>query len=136
MEVLRENSSTLLTVLSAVVSDPLYKWCLNPLKARQRQQEENAEMNGEYENTNGIANVNSSNINTPSKGYSTLSFLEESDNDAATRTIAKINEKLSGYEEGTSGERQTVEGQVRLLINAATDTGNLSKLFQGWAPWL
>ncbi len=136
MEVLRENSSTLLTVLSAVVSDPLYKWCVNPLKARQRQQEENTDMNGEYENGSGVGNGNNSNINAPSKGNSTLSFLEESDNDAATRTIAKINEKLSGYEEGTSGERQTIEGQVRLLINAATDTDNLSKLFVGWAPWL
>ena len=43
----------------------------------------------------------------------------KNENDAATLTIANINEKLQGYEEGTYGEQQTVEGQVRLLINAA-----------------
>jgi ataxia telangiectasia mutated family protein len=62
--------------------------------------------------------------------------ITESDNDAATRTIAKINEKLQGYEEGTFGEQQTVEGQVRLLINAARNPDNLCSLFVGWMPWL
>ena len=42
-QVLRENSSALLTILSAVVSDPLYKWCVNPLTARQRQRQRDNE---------------------------------------------------------------------------------------------
>jgi ataxia telangiectasia mutated family protein len=65
-----------------------------------------------------------------------LAMISENENDAATRTIAKINEKLEGYEEGTLGERQTVEGQVRLLINAARDPDNLCSLYHGWMPWL
>ena len=60
----------------------------------------------------------------------------ENENDAAARTIAKINEKCQGFEEGTLGVRQTVEGQVRLLINAAKDRDNLCSMFFGWAPWL
>ena len=55
-------------------------------------------------------------------------------NDAATRTIAKINQKLSGYEEGTS-DKNSVEGQVKLLINAARDADNLCQLYVGWAPF-
>ncbi len=37
MSLLRDNSSALLTVLSAVVSDPLYKWSVSPVKARDLQ---------------------------------------------------------------------------------------------------
>merc|ERR1712029_1291867 len=37
MGVLRNNADTFLTILSAVVSDPLYKWNLSPQKAKQHQ---------------------------------------------------------------------------------------------------
>jgi ataxia telangiectasia mutated family protein len=65
----------------------------------------------------------------------TLSILD-SDNDAATRAIARIHEKLKGYEEGTLGEQQTVESQVRFLINQARDPDKLCNLYAGWAPWV
>mmetsp|Transcript_16056 Transcript_16056/g.23482 ORF Transcript_16056/g.23482 Transcript_16056/m.23482 type:complete len:264 (-) Transcript_16056:21-812(-) len=132
-KVLRENSSALLTVLSAVVSDPLYKWCVSPIKARQRQRDEQIPENGDDES---ICSESTSTTNKTARINPVLSILAENENDAATRTIAKINEKLSGYEDGTLGERQTVEGQVRLLINAARDPDNLCHLFPGWAPWL
>ena len=64
-KVLRDNSSALLTVLSAVVSDPLYKWNINMTDPTKYRQEE--------ENAPGIA---------------------ENQNDAATRAIGRINEKL------------------------------------------
>ena len=44
MNVLRENSGALLTILSAVVSDPLYKWSVNPVKAQQRRYDEDDKM--------------------------------------------------------------------------------------------
>lgn len=106
-KVLRDNSSALLTVLSAVVSDPLYKWNINMTDPTKYRQEE--------ENAPGIA---------------------ENQNDAATRAIGRINEKLKGYEEGTFGEQQTIEGQVRLLINEARDPNNLCRLFPGWGAWV
>ena len=128
LKVLRENSSTLLTVLSAVVSDPLYSWCLSPIKAREMQREEDEENGNEDEKydphkinrINGEIGVAISKI----------------DNDAATRTISRITEKLQGYEDGTMGEQQTVESQVRHLIAQARDHDNLSRIFHGWSPWL
>jgi ataxia telangiectasia mutated family protein len=62
--------------------------------------------------------------------------MDKNENDAATRTISRINEKLQGYEDGTMGERQTVESQVRHLIARARDRDNLSQIFHGWSPWL
>jgi tetratricopeptide (TPR) repeat protein len=38
LRVLRENSTQLLTILEVVIHDPLYKWSLSPLQARQKQQ--------------------------------------------------------------------------------------------------
>ena len=121
-EILRENTNTLITVLSAVVSDPLYSWSVSPVKARQREDDSIFKENSDQSRGN---------ISMPA-----LAMISENENDAATRTIAKIYEKLQGYEEGTFGERQTAEGQVRLLINAARDPDRLCNLYHGWMPWL
>ena len=109
-----------MTILSAVVSDPLYKWSLSPAKANQHQRNDDEE--GE------------SRTDRPSIAW--MSSTDE--NDAAERCLTKIheNEKLEGYEDGTSGEHKTVAGQVKLLINEARDPGNLSAMFVGWAPWM
>ena len=127
-KVLRGNSSDLLTILSAVVSDPLYKWCVSPITVHQHQRDEADGSDNQY-NRNEMRNF-------PSNNSDSDAIMAENENDAASRAIAKINEKLQGYEEGTLGERQTVEGQVRLLINAAREPSNLSLLFPGWSPWL
>lgn len=113
---MRESSTSLLTILSAVVNDPLYKWSVSPVKARQRQMEDN---------------------NLLAKGNDGIGDQEqENKNEAAQRAITKISEKLQGYEEGTGGEQQSVEGQVQLLINSARDPENLCKMYVGWCPWL
>lgn len=57
-------------------------------------------------------------------------------NEAAALVLAKVAEKLQGYEDGTSGEQQSIEGQVRFLINSARDNDNLGAMFFGWAPWV
>ena len=57
-------------------------------------------------------------------------------NEAAALVMGKVHEKLQGYEDGTSGEQQGIEGQVQLLINSARDPDNLSVMFPGWAPWV
>ena len=117
MSVMRSNADTLLTILSAVVSDPLYKWSLSPLMANQRQR-----------------NDDESRLDFPSVRVS--SALDENRNDAADRAIAKIHEKLQGYEDGTSGEHKTIAGQVKMLINEARDRDKLCVMFAGWAPWM
>mmetsp|Transcript_46714 Transcript_46714/g.52047 ORF Transcript_46714/g.52047 Transcript_46714/m.52047 type:complete len:3191 (+) Transcript_46714:200-9772(+) len=117
ISMLRDNTRELLTILSAVVADPLYKWSVNPLEARQRQAEKGKE-----------------------KGYKVKDRENDSKSDeksqSATKTISKIKEKLQGYEDSTSGEQQGVEGQVQLLINSARDPNNLCTMFTGWGPWI
>jgi ataxia telangiectasia mutated family protein len=125
MKLLRENASVLLTILSAVVSDPLYKWSVSPVKARLRQR---SEIDGEEVITK-IGDYGG-------EDSSQKLLITEDKNDAASRAIAKIQEKLQGYENGTTGECLTVEGQVQLLINAARDPDNLCSLYFGWAPWV
>lgn len=120
MGVMRTNADTLLTILSAVVSDPLYKWSLSPAKAKEHQRKSDSEEDSKA----GTLSV------------AITSAADENRNDAADRAIAKIHAKLEGYEDGTSGEHKTVAGQVKLLINEARDPGNLGALFAGWAPWM
>jgi len=124
MGVLRNNADTLLTILSAVVSDPLYKWSLSPMKANQHQR------NDDEDDDNGSTNTK---LSMPNAWMAPTS---EDQNDTAARAIAKIHEKLEGYEDGTSGEHKTVAGQVKLLINEARDPDNLSMMFGGWASWI
>ena len=125
MKVLRNNASALLTILSAVVSDPLYKWSVSPVKARQRQMEE------QFQSKKNVLQGKDKLVDDSSQFRA-----NETENDAANRAISKISEKLQGYEEGTRGEKQSVEGQVQLLINSARDPDNLCRLYEGWAPWL
>lgn len=114
--VMRNNADTLLTILSAVVSDPLYKWSLSPQMATQHQRKNDE--------------------SRPNRSSSLMSSVtDENRNDAADRAIAKIHEKLQGYEDGL-GEHKTVAGQVKLLINEARDCDNLCVMFSGWAPWV
>ena len=125
MGVLRNNADTLLTILSAVVSDPLYKWSLSPLKAKQHQRKDDEE--------DEDGNVSTTRVSMPNAWMASTS---DDRNDTADRAIAKIHEKLQGYEDGTSGEHKTVAGQVKLLINEARDRDNLCMMYGGWAPWM
>jgi ataxia telangiectasia mutated family protein len=103
LSVLRKNADGLLTILSAVVNDPLYKWSVSPMQARRRQRM--------LESDEGI---DSGSTERPG---------EEDDledrNEVASHAIRRVREKLSGYEEGTSGEQQSIEGQVQFLVRAA-----------------
>jgi len=128
LSVLKRNSGALLTILSAVVADPLYQWSMSPVKARQRQRildrgdEADADtMQGESDTRPATSDVESGLADQ---------------NEAAVQAISKIKQKLNGYEDETSGEQQSVEGQVAMLINIAQDRESLSAMFHGWAPWL
>lgn len=123
--VLRENANALLTILSAIASDPLYRWSVSPVEARRRQQlDEDAEK--AREKVKGGSNKKQQ-ITKESKSER---------NEAAELALNKISEKLQGYEDGTSGEQQSIEGQVQLLINSARARDNLCLMFAGWAPWV
>lgn len=120
MSMLRDNSRELLTILSAVVADPLYKWGMNPLEARRRQAEKGEDKGYKLKD----------------RGDGSTSTSDEKSQSEAIKTISKIKEKLQGYEDSTSGEQQGVEGQVQLLINSARDPDNLCTMFTGWGSWV
>lgn len=56
-------------------------------------------------------------------------------NQEAERALSRVQLKLEGREVGRH-ECLGVEGQVRQLIDQARDPANLSRMFEGWAPWL
>ena len=114
--ILRQHEHELLAILSAVVTDPLYKWVENTMKAQKKNSKER-EMN-----------YYSRDIQSDP-----LSFASS---ETTAKTLNKIKEKLQGYEDSTSGEQQGVKGQVQLLINSARDPNNLCIIFPGWGPWM
>lgn len=129
-QTLRDNASALITVLSAVVSDPLCSWDVSVEKGRKIQRT-TSEYNDEASSQNGFANdviVADPDNSRQNRGIDNAI--------AANRVIARINKKLQGYEDGNFGEQHTVEGQVRFLINQATNMENLSLHFPGWGSWV
>lgn len=123
LSVLKENSNGLLTILSAIVSDPLYKWSSSSKRESRRIALERGsiEIPDDYlpdEECNSIGHDGN-----------------ENRNEVAAHAISRIHDKLLGYEDGTSGEQQSIESQVQLLTNAAQDPDNLCLMFVGWAPF-
>ena len=117
LSALRKNADSLLTILSAVVNDPLYKWSVSPVQARRRQR---------------IALAEERPAGKGAQGGNDL----EDRNEAANHAIRRVREKLNGYEDGTSGEQQTIEGQVRFMIRESRDLDYLSQMYPGWAPFM
>jgi len=127
--ILKHNASPLLTILSAVVSDPLYQWSMSPVKARKRQRLTEQEVDdGDAGAKVGLQSATNKSV--------AVGQQQPDQYEAAARAIGKIQEKLSGYEDGTSGEQQSVEGQIQLMINSARDPDKLSEMYCGWLPWL
>lgn len=117
--VLKHNAGALLTILSAVVADPLYTWSMSPVKAREMQggegQDGISQLGGDDGEADGL-----------SAGH----------NEAGSQAVAKVQQKLQGYEDGTSGEQQSVTGQIQMLVNAARDPEKLCEIYHGWGPWV
>jgi phosphatidylinositol kinase/protein kinase (PI-3 family) len=124
LSALKENSNGLLTILSAIVSDPLYKWSIGSKKR----------------NRHSVVDYQDDEGNKPDQCNDNLVTFSENScddnrNEVAAHAISRIHEKLLGYEDGTLGERQSVESQVQLLLNAAQDPENLCVMFAGWVPF-
>jgi ataxia telangiectasia mutated family protein len=140
--VLRKNSDALLTILSAVVDDPLYKWSLSPVEARKRQKSDDDDKDGTRNGSSGRrgtrATKNGTSEATPSEDIGSVvdDNHNKEENKAGLKAIAKIKAKLQGYEDSTSGELHGIEGQVQVLVNSARDADNLCQMFPGWSPWI
>ena len=121
MTALRANADALLTILSAVVADPLYKWSVSPSKAgkhRLADKRQEPEIQQGYEG-----------VPVDSRG------IGNGDNENAVQAIGRVQRKLQGYDDGIGGQQLGVESQVQQLINVACDPNNLCEMFCGWAPW-
>lgn len=140
MRVLKHNSNALLTILTSIAADPLYRWAMSPVKARARQialekmREDDDDALQADENESHLVHV------LGDKHAQERAQQEAEDdanrNDQATHVISKIQQKLQGYEDGTSGEQQEIEGQIQFLIAMSRDVNNLAFMYSGWAPWL
>ena len=133
LRVLRENNSTLLTVLDVITNDPLYKFLVSPVQKRKAQARDGAD---DDEEGDGIHRQDEGEgMDGQGTAEEEEEEEEEDSNDAASRALTKIGNKLRGFEENTP-EQLSIEGQVQLLINEARSEDNLSRLYFGWAPWL
>ncbi|XP_049947955.1 serine-protein kinase ATM-like [Schistocerca serialis cubense] len=111
MSVLRQNQETILTILEVLLYDPLYSWSVTPKKAYNLQS------------------------NSGSLGDETDAGEETSNevNKMAERALLRLRQKLHGTEEGSAS---SIAGQVNHLIQQAIDPVNLSRLYNGWQPYL
>lgn len=129
MEVLRQNSQTIVTILEVLLYDPLYSWAVTPAEAYNRQKEE---LDG---------NVSTAHYCEEGKKYfKWLIFVkgivgidETPSNISAERALIRLKEKLQGTEDGSA---TSVEGQVGKLIQQARDPENLCRLYHGWQAYL
>lgn len=112
LQILRENESTLTTILEVLLYDPLYSWTMTTAKAQRHQQ-------------------NSSDKDVES----TEQDDDDKRNATASRALLKVQAKLKGQADDTTAY-SSVEGQVECLIKKAMNPSLLSRLFRGWQPFL
>ena len=134
VSVLRKNGRDLLTILSAVVADPLYQWQNDPEELQKRQNEKGQQKTSKLKRRKSVSERKSL-VPEDSSVAEEGSGPKSKQNDGAIKTINKIKQKLDGYEDSALGEQQGVEGQVQLLINSARDPNLLAEMFPGWGPW-
>lgn len=135
-QVLRSHKEALLTVVEVVLHDPLYKWQMTTIKA-QRKQQDPLTATGAAATGSG----NSSSSAGPAAGASSSKMgpsstaIDEIGNADAERAVLRVKQKLEGQDvEG--GAALSVAAQVGVLLAAAQDPDNLSRMFIGWAAWM
>ena len=148
LSTLKENTDALLTILSAVVADPLYKWDAVNKHANGKGGESKNDSNKDGDNDDDreketLSSKDGSNggeegdyDDHDSRRISLGPAKPGSKKSQATRALARIHEKLQGYEDGTAAEQQSVESQVQFLLNAAQDPDNLCRMYEGWMPFV
>jgi len=132
LRALRNNSAQILTILEVVIHDPLYKWSLSPIEARNKQDKKRGTTPAIAAAAAAITLTDEGTLMSTGRAEGATT---SAGRDAAERTLMRIRNKLQGYEDST-GEGLGVEGQVEQLIANATDTKNLSRIYVGWAPWI
>eukprot|EP01084_Bolivina_argentea_P313208 542371_1 len=151
LQVLHDNAASLNTILEVFVHDPLFRWMLSPINARQRQCAEKDDVNGigpsvQVMNTSeaalhdgppggALGRISPLSSTLTGAAGGTTGSRARADVNSAERALIRVRQKLQGYED-PNGEAMGVEGQVKLLVNEAQSPENLSCLYPGWAPWV
>jgi hypothetical protein len=144
LQVLRESTVHILTILEVVMHDPLYKWSLSPQQAQRRQpslaldatlsrslQQQIFQGPGATTTPRSIFQAGAGGEGATAGGETSFG------RDAGERALGRVRSKLQGLDDTSgSGESLSVQGQVRALIAEARSPDNLCRLFPGWAPWV
>jgi ataxia telangiectasia mutated family protein len=134
VQVLRENQDALLTVVQVVLHDPLYRWQMTPIKAGRKQLDPMGEQGAAAA---GAASPAASGAGGGGDG-SGAGIGPSSDglgNADAERAVLRVKQKLQGQDvEG--GATLSVGAQVAAMMQAASDSDNLCRMYRGWAPWV
>ncbi|XP_055888527.1 serine-protein kinase ATM-like isoform X2 [Biomphalaria glabrata] len=137
MQVMKDNSESLLTIVQVLMHDPLSHWTLTPQQALtiQRKRDEanvdNVDLpiaSGQVPSSGQVAGaVSDTDTNIRNIDPKT------NKNKLAERTLLRLKQKLNGQE---GNAQLSISGQVNYLIQKASDPRNLCKLFAGWQPYL
>ncbi|KAJ2263202.1 Serine/threonine-protein kinase tel1 [Coemansia sp. RSA 376] len=130
LQAMRDNAQVVITILNVLKVDPLYTWSLIPL--RQDKMNRNVSMYVDEPRDNARAGASASGDASGEENHltdqeETNAFAAEEENKEAERSIIHVGQRL--------GATISVEGQVSELIQQATDSGLLSRLFEGWSAW-
>ncbi|KAJ2863464.1 hypothetical protein GGH94_003589 [Coemansia aciculifera] len=130
LQAMRDNAQVVITILNVLKVDPLYTWSLIPL--RQDKMNRNVSMYVDEPRDNARAAASASGDASGEENHlvdqdEPSAFAAEEENKEAERSIIHVGQRL--------GATISVEGQVSELIQQATDSGLLSRLFEGWSAW-
>lgn len=114
-------------VVGVVIADPLYRWAMTPVRAKQRQHDKDVLPDSSQNEDSGGPEAGG---NGPAAGGT-----ESLGNADAERAVLRVKQKLEGLEWGEGGAR-SVAGQVSQLLDEAQDPQRLCRMYAGWAAWM
>lgn len=129
LRVLRSSIDVIATIVEVLLHDPLHDWMMTSNKAMQVQRDDTSII--ESEMTASVLNASTVAELLQNEGPSTTTSSAQSS--LAGRALLRVKEKLRGLE---SGSVLSVEGQVNMLIQQATDEEKLCAMFVGWQPYI
>lgn len=148
MHVLRRNKDSLMAVLEAFVYDPLLNWRLLDTNKNRRSKTVDGTTSTSFDNSTDDTvdsvsvqqqnrlraqqcdNIGES-VNGPNAG---LQNQTEVTNVKARKIVDRVKQKLTGNDFNTV-EEITIQRQVDLLIQQATNNENLCQCYIGWCPF-
>lgn len=148
MSVLRRNKDSLMAVLEAFVYDPLLNWRLLDVAIEKTQRSKNTDdtmgsLSGSNEDPiellsiGAVPKIKSSdlaNINADSSMGLHQMHPTEATNKKARTIVDRVKQKLTGND-FNSLEAVSVQRQIDLLIQQATNNENLCQCYIGWCPF-